>query len=113
MERAGRRAADKREPVGPTIESRGLIFVFRLEMLSRSMSRVDRKEEKEEKKKETFSNSPYFYGMKIRRRFFEVEGAEEEISRSIDITDSGYISAIRLKGIEMNIGSHDESSSLN
>lgn len=51
--------------------------------------------------------------MKIRRRFFEVEGAEEEISQSIDITDSGYISAIRLKGIEMNIGSHDESSSLN
>lgn len=111
MERA---AADKREPVGPTIESRGLIFVFRLEMLSRSMSRVDRKEEKEEKKRKlSFSNSPYFYGMKIRRRFFEVEGAEEEISRSIDITDSGYISAIRLKGIEMNIGSHDESSSLN
>lgn len=54
MERADRRAADKREPVGPTIESRGLIFVFRLEMLSRSMSRVDRKEEKEEKKRKLF-----------------------------------------------------------
>lgn len=57
MERAGRRAGDKREPVGPTIESRGLIFVFRLEMLSRSMSRVDRKEEEEKEKGNFFQLS--------------------------------------------------------
>lgn len=47
---------------------------------------------------------------------FKVEGGGKKkyrVARSIDITDSGCISAIRLKGIEMNIGSHDESSSLN
>lgn len=76
------------------------------------MSRIDRKGKK---KKESLSNSPYFYRMKIRRflKWGEGEKKKYRVARSIDITDSGYISAIRLKGIEMNIGSHDESSSLN
>lgn len=79
------------------------------------MERADDKRESMSRKrkegKETFSFFFYFHRMKIRGTWMFLKWRGKKKYRDQSTVDG--ISAIRLKGIEMNIGSHDESSSLN
>lgn len=69
----------------------------RINISSRDVIEIDvAYRSKGEKRKESLSNSPYFYRMKIRRRFLkwgEGEKKKYRVARSIDITDIVDISA--------------------